>query len=151
MTHKHGSLSVGSCAFEKLVAAFGAGSSECALFSTCITRADFVIKMILNEVCQGRRRLQRGECISCIISESTQRMMEMEIQSQQTTISISMLLVLPPLFPQRYILAAQKGNRSCQMTSNVNLHINIIAIVPCTLDRKGLHLLREEDVRTKSL
>lgn len=63
VTHRHGSLSVGSCGFEKLVVAFGAGSSECMLFSTCIPGADFVIKIILNEVCQWRRRLQRGECI----------------------------------------------------------------------------------------
>ena len=84
VTHRHGSLSVGSCAFEKPVVAFGAGSAERAPFSACIAERDFVIKMIVNEVCQGRRRIQRGVCISCSISESARRMME--IQSWQATI-----------------------------------------------------------------
>lgn len=55
MTCRHGSLSVGSCAFEKPVVAFGAGSSECASFSA---GADFVIRTIVNEVCQEGRRIQ---------------------------------------------------------------------------------------------
>lgn len=37
------------------------------------------------------------------------------------------------------------------MTSNVHLHINIFAIVLCTLDRKGLHLIQEDDVKPKSV
>lgn len=53
-------------------------------FSTCIAGADFVIKMIVNEVCQGRRRIQRGECMSCSVSRvSTGRMMAMETEIQK--------------------------------------------------------------------
>lgn len=57
MTHRHGSLSVGSCAFEKMVVAFGVGSTECAPFSICIAGAHFVIKMGLNGVLPGEKEV----------------------------------------------------------------------------------------------
>lgn len=55
---------------------------------------------------------------------------------------ISRLSVLHLLFQQKYILAAQKSAGSCQMTSNANLHINVFATAPCTLERKGLRFMQ---------
>lgn len=115
-------------------------------FSTCIAGADFVIKMIVNEVCQGRRRIQRGECMSCSVSRvSTENYGDGDggTKAGRPLFSISMLPVLHPLFPQKYILAAQKGAGRCQMTSNTDLHINIFAAAHCTLERKGRRLMQE--------
>lgn len=142
VTRRHGSLSVGSCAFEKLVVAFGAGSSECASFSTCIAGADFVIKTIVNEVCQEGRRIQ-GRWMSSAFQSLHREWWRWRFKAGRSLFSISRLLVLLLLFQQKYILAAQKATRSCQMTSNANLHINVFATAPCTLERKGLRLMQD--------
>lgn len=140
VTCRHGSLSVGSCAFEKPVVAFGAGSSECASFSACVAGADFVIRTIVNEVCQEGRRIQGRRMSSAF--QSLQREW-WRYKAGRSLFSISRLLVLHLLFQQKYMLAAQKAAGSCQMTSNASLHINIFATAPCTLERKGLRLTQD--------
>lgn len=135
----------------QLVAAFGSGSSECVPFSTCIAGADFVIKIALNEVRQWRRRLQRGECIvASFPNQHRERQRQRyEVHRALCPLACSWCCLLSSYKGTYWLL--EKDSQSCQMTSNVNLHINIFAVVPSTLDRKVLHLLQAEDVKLKCL
>lgn len=147
MTRRHGSLSAGSCAFEKPVVAFGVGSGEWAPFFYMYRRSWLCDQNDSKWGVPGEK-------------EDTERWMyelqrfksqhgendgdgDGDTKAGRPLFSISMLPVLHPLFPQKYILAAQKGAGRCQMTSNTDLHINVFAAAHCTLERKGRRLMQE--------
>lgn len=105
-----------------------------------VPRFDFVIRTIVNEVCQEGRRIQGRRMSSAFQSLHREWW---RYKAGRSLFSISRLLVLHLLFQQKYMLAAQKAAGSCQMTSNASLHINIFATAPCTLERKGLRLTQD--------
>lgn len=75
--HIHGRQSFDSCAFQKVARCLWSPfrqmyspqnpPSPPHFFSRRIARVDCEIRLMLNEVCRGRRRLQRGECMSCVV------------------------------------------------------------------------------------
>lgn len=103
VTCSHGRLSVKTCAFEEPVFTFGANSGECSFLSAAW--ADLVIQMMVNEVCQERRRIQRDKCLSFL-----QRQWRWRCRAGRPLFSISRLLVLHLLLQQKVHIGCSKGH-----------------------------------------
>lgn len=144
VTRRHGSLSVGSCASEKPVCCLWSRFQRMfPVYSPCIAGDDFVIKMTANEESQSSRGMQRGEWFRCSFLSF------FFFPAQRNDGDVIDKAAGPPSFicwPSVLQLPAKstywllrESARSCQMTSNANLHINVFSTAPCTLERKGLY------------